>query len=149
MTVRLLVACIGPAVVGAATFPAGTLAERQSSPPSVQRALDRLPMTFEPNHGQAAVGELFVGRNGKYTVSLQRREVVFGTSNAAPLKLRLVGAREPRNIEGLSPTGGTSSYFAGNQPSRWRTNIPNFGRVRYEGVYTKGSIWCSGVRVGI
>jgi hypothetical protein len=68
-------------------------------------------------------------------VSLHRHEVVFGTHDASRLKLRLAGAREPSRIEGLSPTGGTSSYFAGNRPSRWRTNIPNFARVRYKGIY--------------
>jgi hypothetical protein len=135
MALRLLVACVGPALIGAATFPAGTFPQKESSSTLVQRALDRIPVTFEPNHGQAARRDLFVGRAGNNTVSFRRREVVLGTPRATPLKLRLLGAREPRNIEGLSPAGGTSSYFAGNRPSHWLTNIPNFRRVRYEGVY--------------
>src|SRR5436305_10210685 len=102
MTSRLLLACIAPAVIAAATLPIGPSPQKSTH---LQRAFDRLPLTFEPNHGQAAKEELFVGRDGRYTVSLHRREVVFGAPAAAPLKLRLVGAREPRTIEGLSPTG--------------------------------------------
>jgi hypothetical protein len=131
------VACIGPALIGAAT-----------SVPPVSSALDRRPITFEPNHGQGESGALFVGRNRNYTVSLHRHEVVFGTQDAPRLKLRLVGGREPSKIEGLSPTGGTSSYFAGNRPSRC---IPTF-RISVVFVMkesTKESIWSSGVRVGI
>ena len=30
---------------------------------------------------------------------------------------------------------GKSHYFIGNDPAKWRTNIPTFARVKYEGVY--------------
>src|SRR5215471_17873413 len=30
---------------------------------------------------------------------------------------------------------GKSNYFLGNDPARWRTNVANFAKVRYRGVY--------------
>jgi hypothetical protein len=29
----------------------------------------------------------------------------------------------------------TSNYFLGNDPSNWRTSVPNYGRARYRSVY--------------
>ncbi|MBI4166258.1 MAG: hypothetical protein HY508_11055 [Acidobacteria bacterium] len=36
---------------------------------------------------------------------------------------------------GLDPLPGRSNYFRGNDPKKWRTNIPNFAKVKYEEVY--------------
>src|SRR5438105_1891527 len=30
---------------------------------------------------------------------------------------------------------GTSNYFIGRDPKKWRTNIPNYAKVRFEDVY--------------
>ena len=38
-------------------------------------------------------------------------------------------------MRGLDPVAGYTSYFIGNDPSRWRTAVPRFARVRYEQVY--------------
>ena len=49
--------------------------------------------------------------------------------------MRLIGANKPRQIEPLEPTGGVSHYYLGNDPSRWRTNVPHYKSVRYRDVY--------------
>ncbi len=51
------------------------------------------------------------------------------------LSIRWEGARISRSSTGLERLPTKSNYFIGNQPQRWRTDIPNFAKVRYEQVY--------------
>src|SRR5208337_2745882 len=36
---------------------------------------------------------------------------------------------------GAEELPGKSNYFIGNDPQKWRTNVPNYAKVRYQGVY--------------
>jgi hypothetical protein len=49
--------------------------------------------------------------------------------------MRLVGAKASPIVEGLDELPGKSHYFIGNNPDKWRTQIPTFARVRYRSVY--------------
>lgn len=49
--------------------------------------------------------------------------------------MNLVGANRGAAVEGLNELEGKVNYLTGNDPARWRTNIPTFGRVRYTEVY--------------
>jgi uncharacterized repeat protein (TIGR01451 family) len=51
------------------------------------------------------------------------------------LNMRLVGANPEASITALDRQKNTSNYFIGNDHSKWRTNVSNFGKVRYAGVY--------------
>ena len=51
------------------------------------------------------------------------------------LRLRLLGASPFIRVSGLDELPGKSSYFFGNDPAKWRTNVPTYAKVRYEGVY--------------
>jgi hypothetical protein len=51
------------------------------------------------------------------------------------LRMKLAGANRNAKVVGLSELSGKSNYFIGNDPKKWRTNVPNYGKVRYEGVY--------------
>jgi hypothetical protein len=31
---------------------------------------------------------------------------------------------------------GTSNYFIGNDPAKWRTNVPTYAKVKYEEIYS-------------
>ncbi len=55
----------------------------------------------------------------------------------AVIRTRLEGAtRNPEpQLEGLEKQPGISNYFLGNDPAKWRTNIPHYQRVRYPNVY--------------
>ncbi len=97
--------------------------------------LSKLPITFEPNYGQSDPRVRFLARAGNLTVFLTDREVVLTPRQGPPVRMRLAGSQMPRTIEGLEPTGGRSNYLIGNDPAQYRTNIPNFGSVRYKDVY--------------
>jgi hypothetical protein len=49
--------------------------------------------------------------------------------------MHLVGANANATIEGLDRLPGISNYFIGNDPNKWRTNIPHYAKVRYRDVY--------------
>jgi hypothetical protein len=51
------------------------------------------------------------------------------------VRMKLVGANPTPKIEGMDRLPGISNYFIGNDPKKWRTNIPNYTRVDYHEVY--------------
>ncbi len=50
------------------------------------------------------------------------------------LRMKLVGAQAAKAV-GVEPLASNSNYFIGNDPKKWRRNVPNYARVKYEGVY--------------
>jgi len=46
------------------------------------------------------------------------------------LRLQLVGANPNPQIAGLEELPGKVNYFLGNDPSKWRTDLPTYAKVR-------------------
>jgi hypothetical protein len=57
-----------------------------------------------------------------------------GTTDAL-LRMKLVGANPNPKIVGADELPGKSNYFIGNDPKKWRTNVPNYAKVKYANVY--------------
>ena len=55
----------------------------------------------------------------------------------ASVWMNLVGARADARIEGIDRLEGRVSYFIGNDPKRWHSDIPTYARVKYESVYPR------------
>jgi hypothetical protein len=53
----------------------------------------------------------------------------------AILRMKLDGANPRPAVSGLNQLAGKVNYFIGNDPEKWHTEIPTFGRVRYDDVY--------------
>jgi uncharacterized repeat protein (TIGR01451 family) len=51
------------------------------------------------------------------------------------LSMRVVDGNPAARITGLDKQKADSNYFIGNNPDEWRSRIPNYGKVRYAGVY--------------
>ena len=51
------------------------------------------------------------------------------------MRLTLAGSNSHPKIHGLEIQPGHSNYFVGNDPAKWRRNVPQFARVKYDGVY--------------
>ncbi len=51
------------------------------------------------------------------------------------LTMRFVDAKPGTRVDGEEELAGKSNYFIGGDPGRWRTDVPNFARVRYRGIY--------------
>jgi hypothetical protein len=49
--------------------------------------------------------------------------------------MKLVGANSHAKVSGLEELPGKINYFIGNDPKKWRTNVPNYAKVKYASVY--------------
>jgi uncharacterized repeat protein (TIGR01451 family) len=107
-----------------------SLARRQN----LQHAYDQLPLSFEKNQGQHDPMVEFVSRGTGYNLFLTRGEAVLALKDAA-LRVKLIGAVKQPQISGLERLPGKANYFTGNDPSKWRTSVPTYRKVRYQGVY--------------
>jgi len=110
-----------------------------------------LPLFFEPNQGQTAPQVKFLARGAAYGLFLTADEAVLRLQPAAVstqhsalgsqrasssvIRMRLEGANSSARVSGASPLPGKSNYFIGNDPSKWRHDIPQFARVQYQAVY--------------
>jgi len=111
--------------------PAGTRACARSRR---LRALDAAPMAFERNDGQADARVKFIARGEGYTLFLTA-DAVLASRGSRPLRFALVGAGHDAAVSGERPLRVTSNYFIGNDPRRWRRNVPSYSAVRYRDVY--------------
>ncbi len=137
----------------------------QADPKAHARILDsygKLPLSFEANRGQADARVKFLSRTAGYSLFLTGDEAVLtlsggkenthkakiaGTARtlqsgmAEPkaggvLRMKLRDANPAAKVTGADELAGTSNYFIGNDPTKWRTNVPTYGKVKYEGIYS-------------
>ncbi len=94
-----------------------------------------LPISFEPNTGQAPAGVRFLSRSSSYALYLASGEVLLAGPGHSRLRTKFSGATLSAPITGEVPQTSTSNYFVGNDPTQWHASIPNYERVRYAGVY--------------
>jgi hypothetical protein len=102
--------------------------------------LSKLPLAFEENRGQAPPRVDFMARGGGYSVFLSRGNASISlrrgkSADPVTIELRLVGASQEAAALARQPLPGKVNYFLGNDPKRWRTDIPTFQRVQYPRVY--------------
>jgi len=128
------------------------------SSPRLNTSFGVRPLAFEPNVGQTDAEVKFLARGKGYQLFLTQREAVMvlpppkadetptGNSTAlfesSPenssshvLRMRLIGAKAAPTVRGEEELRGKVNYFIGNDPARWRTNVPTFDRVRSAEVY--------------
>jgi len=125
----------------------------------VRATLAGLPLAFEANQGQADPHVEFIARGDQYTLLLAKNDAVFslraanssdskstrqdfahpkkslGQHNNDLLRIKLVGGNPSPASEPIAALPGKTNYFIGNDPNRWHTDVPTFGRVLYHDVY--------------
>src|SRR6267143_3896523 len=123
-----------------------TLSIRTSHPPvlaknaaTLRTAFAQLPLSFEANAGQTDSQVRYLARGAGYTIFLTANATVLSLQDRqhenAVIRLHLNGANAAAKIEPIDQLPGKSSYFIGNDPKEWRTDVPLFSKVRYENVY--------------
>jgi hypothetical protein len=101
----------------------------------------KLPISFEENLGQVDEQVKYLARGEGYTLFLTSRAAVLGLREDGKdaltrwLRLELRGASAAPSVTGEAALPARSNYFIGQNPGRWRTGVPNYGRVRYQQVY--------------
>jgi hypothetical protein len=109
-------------------------AETPSSYERARNLYDNLPLSFEPNLGQADAAVKFLAHTQGYAFSVSADEVLFTGRNGSE-RMKILGASRTARIEYLDKQPGVSSYFVASDPAKWRTNISNYGKVAFRGVY--------------
>jgi hypothetical protein len=51
------------------------------------------------------------------------------------MRLNLLGTNKSAEASGEDPLPGKSNYFSGDDPTRWRVNVPMFSRAHYSSIY--------------
>jgi hypothetical protein len=136
-----------------------TVAQKEN----LSSAYGTLPLAFEANQGQTDPDVRYLAHGQSYQLFLTNQEAVLtlrqpstaktksakGASlvatrmrrkpNAAVktsvLRMRFDGANPNAEIAGTKLLPGKTSYFIGNDPKKWRTDIASYEAVRYQGIY--------------
>ena len=131
-------------------FTALTIPDSQRT--TVVNRFGGLPLAFEANLGQTDSQVQFFSRGPGYSVFLTptgavltlRPSAASARRPGAVLSMELLGADATTTAAGEGGLPGTSSYFIGSDPTKWRTNVPRYARVRYAGVYPGVDLVTSG-----
>jgi uncharacterized protein (TIGR03437 family) len=124
--------------------------------------IGNLPVAFEPNVGQTDSQVRFLARtpgaivfftDSEAVMVLHRGEMAgagqLRRRKAPPnwqqevIRMKLVGSEKPQ-ARGLEKLPGVSNYFIGNDPQKWRADIPHYARIEYQGVYPGIDMMCYG-----
>jgi len=140
---------------------AGAISPHNAALPSVHSAtvqadknFGHLPLSFEPNQGQADRKVRFLTHSLDSALSLNASEAIFtlpsppntplkntkahpamGKSFGGTVRMQLVGANSQASPLQQQPLEGRVNYFVGHDPHKWHSNIPTFGKVGFQGVY--------------
>jgi hypothetical protein len=116
-----------------------SLGAATGSGPSRQQRLNQLgnlPLFFEANQGQTSPHARYLSRGAGHVLWLSDSDAIlkFKTTGAVDsVSLRWVGAQRVTPTA-EDPQAGRSNYLVGD-PSKWKTGVPHFGRVRYRAIY--------------
>lgn len=105
-------------------------------PAPAGKTYGQLPLSFEPCLDADCGSVQFLSRGMGYSLSLtSTAAVVEFLEPRATLQMKLAGANQRPRTVGFEELPGKANYFYGNDPKRWRTNIPTYAKVRYQEVY--------------
>jgi len=135
----------------------------QSAKPQLVEAYGRLPISFEANKGQHDSRVKYLARGSGYNLFLTSNEAVLSLQSAitngkkqkkidptpplsrkleqrrasrqSVVRMKLLNSNPDPRITELAELQGQVNYFIGNDPKKWRTEVPTYSRVKYEQVY--------------
>jgi hypothetical protein len=129
---------------------------------ALQKTVAGGSFSFTPNVGQGPAEDLFIARSGGLSMALQHAGLEIETirpskatempnpkagsggassSVMAPaldvssVRLQFDGANSNARVEGLEPAQAKVNFLHGSDPSKWKTGISSYERVRYSNLY--------------
>lgn len=161
--ITVLIPFPGPAQQAATAQPLAKSAAvpAPANQPTMLDNYGKLPLSFEANHGQADAQVKFLSRTSGYSLFLTGDEAVLTFCGSKPnthlakiagadralvpgstapkggvLRMKLRNANPAAKAAGVDELPGTRNYFIGNDPTKWRTSVPTYAKVKYEGIYS-------------
>jgi len=112
----------------------------------------KLPLSFELNKGQIDQSVKFLSHGAGYDLFLTSTEAVLrmekpraqqsdktdpdaNVREGSVLRLKMLGANATPQGEGHDELPGKVNYFVGNDPAKWRRNVPTYRKVHFKDVY--------------
>ncbi|MGB6691144.1 MAG: SBBP repeat-containing protein [Terracidiphilus sp.] len=160
VSVGLLFAFV-PAIAQQKNVSTGTGTVQPAVKTRIATSYGRIPLSFESNRGQTDPSVQFLSHGLGYTLLLRQGEAVlvlrgskttdpkaasrpdpreFGSSKSddfetSLVRMKLIGADLHTRAREEDRQITRTNYFIGNDPAKWRTDIPNYGRIRYSDIY--------------
>lgn len=109
-----------------------------ASPASAARAAlnpgsPSLPFAFVENRGQADARIRYIGTGPEFKAWFEDRGVTLQQGPTA-VRVSFVANAKPQ-VAAEEPLGARANYLHGNDPTRWRTDLPLFAAIRYSGLW--------------
>lgn len=117
----------------------------------VKESYSKIPLSFVANHGQADKKVKFTSRGSGYSLALaptiftlaiadprnknNEESMVRSRASASVIQATLLGGNAAAKLTGLERLLTRTNYLIGSDPRRWKTNVPNYAKVKYSGVY--------------
>ena len=105
----------------------------------IKQSYAKIPLSFVANHGQSDKNVQFIARGSGYSLGLAPTTFTLAVGNsrsrASVLQATLLGSNAAANLTGLEQQITKTNYFIGRDPRKWQTNVPNYAKVKYSGVY--------------
>src|SRR5580704_17933793 len=96
------------------------------------RILGTAPLRFEPAADPGSPH--FIARGPGFRYSFTGNQATFQARDKQ-VRLRFQGAQAGAKIQAAQKLSSTTGLFFGNDPSRWRRDVPNYGRIEVPGLY--------------
>ncbi|HEY3108188.1 MAG TPA: hypothetical protein VGL23_05515, partial [Chloroflexota bacterium] len=95
-----------------------------------------MPLDFVENRGQWEVPAKFVARRGSLAAAFDDNAIRLNLGSAhSALGLTFEGASPDATLVGEGERGGRYSYFIGDDPTKWRSQVASYGGLLYRGLY--------------
>ena len=110
----------------------------------VAEAYGNLPLSFEANQGQTDPRVKFLARGGGYTLFLTNSEAVLALGGAKRQAIALARGHRTHEAVGANPGPSSVAWMScqgkaitssATIPTKWKTEVPNYARVRYQSIY--------------
>ncbi len=99
--------------------------QHPAEPPVPSPFTTRLPAAFVMNEGQWSPDVLAGASRPGRAIRLEAGVIAIGSKRGA-LRMRFLDSDPEAKLEGDGEERGRHSYFLGNDPSHWRSNVPGY-----------------------
>jgi hypothetical protein len=109
-------------------------APREATIAQAKTALVQTPLRFEANRGQWDPSVLYAVRSGGYNLVFTAHGPALTAAGSHRVDISLPNSNPAPAIEAIGKLPTRTDYFLGSR-EHWHTNIANYSRIRYNGVY--------------